>query len=68
MDETSKYSKKLDNLKNYDKEGDYKANLKAKKKNIAQLIYKGGALYFYLGLLDSIDLYLIPLLSGEIWP
>ena len=60
MDNKNTDCQKVDSSKVYDDWGPYKQLIRDKQANIAQLIEKGGVLYFDLDLLDAIDLYLIP--------
>ena len=57
---------KIECKKVYDKYGNHKSIIRAKQANIAQLERKGFKLFFPLEVLDSIDLYLIPVvLEGK---
>lgn len=54
---------KTDKLKPYDKEGTYKNRLNAKKANVAFLNKEEINIFLSVDLLDSIDLYLIPIMQ-----
>ena len=54
----------FDDLKNYEREGEYKSLLNATKANIAAFKNSGAQLFVTLDLLESLSLYLIPFIEN----